>query len=50
MPRSEMPRSVQKDRFSAATTASLIVFGISSRVSGCRFWMAKLPSWALPSL
>ena len=49
MPRSEMPRSVQKDRFSAATTASLMFCGISSNVSGCRFWMAKLPSSALPS-
>ena len=34
----------------ATTTASLMVFGISSKLSGCRFWIAKLPSWDLPSL
>ena len=49
MPRSETPLSVQKVRFSAATTACLIVSGISSKSSGCRFWMAKSPSSLLPS-
>ncbi len=50
MPRREMPRSVQKSRFSAATAACLTLSGISSNVSGCRFWTAKLPSWDLPLL
>ena len=50
MPRIEMPLSVQNVRFSAATTACFMVSGISSKVSGCRFWTAKVPSWVLPSL
>ncbi len=50
MPRMETPWSVQKSRFSAATTPSLTFCGISSKVSGCRFWTAKLPSWDLPLL
>ena len=48
MPRMEMPLSVQKSRFSAATTASLMFCGISSKVSGCRFWISNVPSSVLP--
>ena len=50
MPRIEMPLSVQNVRFSAATAACFMVSGILSKVSGTRFWMAKLPSSLLPSL
>ena len=50
MPRREMPLSSQKVRFSAETTACFIVSGISSKAIGCRFWTAKVPSSALPSL
>ena len=50
MPRMEMPLSVQNVRFSAATAACFMVSGISSKLSGVRFWMAKLPSSLLPSL
>jgi hypothetical protein len=50
MPRMEMPLSVQKVRFSAATMACFMVSGIFSNVSGVRFWMAKLPRRVVPSL
>ena len=50
MPRMEMPWSVQNVRFSAATAACFMVSGICLKVSGVRFWTAKLPSSVLPSL
>ena len=40
MPTGSMPLSVQKERFSAATTASFIVCGISSNGIDSRFWVA----------
>ena len=40
MPRGSMPRSVQKDLFSAATTASLMDAGIWSRLIDSRFCVA----------
>jgi hypothetical protein len=46
----EMPLSVQKERFSADTTAFLMLSGICLSVIGWRFCTAKLPSWVLPSL
>ncbi len=49
MPRIEMPLSVQKVRFSAATMACFMFSAISSDSTGCRFWTAKVPSWVLPS-
>ncbi len=50
MPRGSMPWSVQKVRFSAATTPSLIVCGIWSSGIDSRFWVANVPSWLSPSL
>ena len=49
MPLGSMPLSVQKVRFSAATTASCRFCGISSSEIDSRFWVAKLPTSVLPS-
>ena len=49
MPLGSMPESVQKDWFSAATTASWMLCGISSSVMISRFWVANEPSSVLPS-
>jgi hypothetical protein len=49
MPLGSIPLSVQKVRFSAATTASCIVCGICSSGIDSRFWVANLPSSLLPS-
>ncbi len=50
IPRIEMPLSVQKVRFSAATMACFMFSAIWSDSTGCRFWTAKVPSSDLPSL
>ena len=49
IPRGEMPESSQKVRFSAATTASLTVSGISAREMLCLFCTARLPIFVSPS-
>ena len=49
MPLGSMPLSVQNERFSAATTASCRVCGISVSGIDSRFCVAKLPISALPS-
>ena len=49
MPRGSMPLSVQNVWFSAATTASFIVCGISSSGIDSRSWVANSPSTVSPS-
>ena len=48
MPLGSIPASVQKVRFSAATTASLTLSGISSSGIDSRFWVANWPTSVSP--
>jgi len=50
IPVGDIPLSVQKLRFSAATTASLIDCGISEYAIDVRFCSAKEPRTVVPSL
>jgi len=49
IPFGSRPGSVQKERFSADTTAFCIEAGICESGTLCRFWTAKVPSTCLPS-
>ncbi len=49
MPFGSRPRSVQKERFSAETTALRIGIGIWEYGMLCRFWTANVPSTWVPS-
>ncbi len=49
MPLGSMPLSVQKVRFSAATTASWMFCGICASEIDSRFCVANLPTSLLPS-